>query len=65
MYSEDVVDVNKVGRWVRRFESGEKNIGYRLRSGRPGPAATKEIKEKYNSLTRDDRPFITASCAPE
>jgi transposase len=62
---ENAVDVNSVGSWVRRFKSGEKNIGYRPRSGRPALAATTEIKDKDNYLIRDDRPIITVSCVPE
>lgn len=65
MYGEEAVDVNSVGRWVRSFKSGEKNIGYKPRSGRPTLEGTTEIKDKDNSLIRDDRPIITESCAPE
>jgi len=64
VYGEDAVDVNSVGRWVRRFKSGEKNTGYKPGSGRPALAATTEIKDKDNSLIRDDRPVITVSCVP-
>lgn len=65
LYGEDSVDVNSVGRWVRRFKSGEKNIGNKPRRGRSALATTTEIKDKDNYLIRDDRPIITVSCAPE
>jgi len=65
VYDDDVIDINSVGRWVRRFKSGEKNIGYRPSRGRPAPAATTETKDKGNYLIRDDRPIITVSCEPE
>jgi len=65
VYGEDAVNVNSVGRWVRRFKRGQKNIGYRPQSALPALTATTEIKDKDNSLIRDDRPIITASCEPE
>jgi transposase len=42
VYGEDTIDVGSVGRWVRRFKSGEKDIGDRPCNGRPATAVTTE-----------------------
>jgi transposase len=60
VYGEDAIDVSSVRHWVRRFKSGEKDIGDRPRSGRPATAATKENKENVDALIRDDRRITTS-----
>ena len=59
-YGEDATDVNWVRRCVCRFKSGEKDSGGRLRKGRPTTAATKETREKFNTLIRSDHPFTSS-----
>jgi hypothetical protein len=59
VYSEDATDISIVRCWVRRFKSGEKDIGDRLR---PATVVT-ETKDKVHALIRDDRLSTSELCA--
>jgi hypothetical protein len=47
------VDVSTVRRWFRHFWSGETEIGYKTRSGRPATAVTAD-KSRTDALIRQD-----------
>ena len=48
VYGDQTVDVSTVRRWVARFSSGDSDVKYKPRSGRPCTAVTPRNEERLN-----------------
>ena len=58
VYGDDALSYATVKRWVVHFNSGNKEITDRPRSGRPLSAATTENKTRVDELIRADSRII-------
>ena len=55
VYGADAVDVSTVRRWVRRFQSGDRDVSDKARSGRPCTSTTPENEARLDQLIRANR----------
>ena len=50
VYGGETTDVSTIQRWVRHFESGDRDVTDKPRSGRPSTAINKENEAHFNKL---------------
>jgi hypothetical protein len=59
VYENQTLDVNTVRLWVRRFNSGDRHVRDRPRSGRPCIAVSPRNGERLDQLIRANRLITT------
>jgi transposase len=55
VYGDVCMGANSVGRWVKHFKDGNKDIADQPRCGRPRTAASERNRQKVDELIRQDR----------
>ena len=54
-YGGETVNVSRVRRWVRRFQSGDRDVSDKPRSGHPNTATNKKNEARLDELIKSNR----------